>query len=145
MKILVQRVGSASVTVEGRTVGRIDKGILALVGVGVEDTAENAIACARKVRYLRLFQQAEMELKDDVVGTGGAILVISQFTLMASTLKGRRPSFNGAAAGPIAEPLVVVFRSELERLGARTEGGIFGAKMQVALVNDGPMTLMIEL
>ncbi|MFM9034212.1 MAG: D-aminoacyl-tRNA deacylase [Mycobacterium sp.] len=143
MRVLVQRVTSAQVTVEGEVVGEIrpeHQGLLALVGVTHDDTAEMARRLAEKLWGLRILD--EQRCAADV---GAPILVVSQFTLYASTVKGRRPSWNAAAPATLAEPLVAAFAEELRRLGAEVATGVFGAHMQIALVNDGPVTLVLEL
>ena len=144
MKVLLQRVESAAVHVEGKTVGRIGSGLLALVGAEPGDDEARAIAAARKTAHLRIFEDSAGKMNLDIGAVGGAALVVSQFTLLASTRKGRRPSFDGAAAPSVAEPLVEVFAEELERLGLEVERGSFGAHMRVELVNDGPVTLWVE-
>ncbi|MBJ8347492.1 D-aminoacyl-tRNA deacylase [Antrihabitans sp. YC2-6] len=144
MRVLVQRVSAASVTVDGETVGRIDpapgeQGLVALVGVTHTDTRETAAKIAGKLWTLRILDDAR-----SAADTGAPILVVSQFTLYADTAKGRRPSWSAAAPGPIAEPLVAHFAETLRELGAQVETGIFGAHMQVGLVNDGPVTVLLE-
>jgi len=137
----VQRVSQASVTVDGRIVGAIEEpGLLVLVGVTHADTAEQAGKLAAKLWGLRILD-GEKSCSD----LGAPLLVISQFTLYADTSKGRRPSWNNAAPGPVAEPLVTAVTEELRNLGARVETGVFGAGMKVALVNDGPITIIIDL
>jgi D-tyrosyl-tRNA(Tyr) deacylase len=137
----VQRVSQASVTVDGRIVGAIEEpGLLVLVGVTHDDTAEAAKKLAAKLWGLRILD-GEKSCSD----LGAPLLVISQFTLYADTNKGRRPSWNNAAPGPVAEPLVDAVTRELRNLGARVETGVFGADMKVALVNDGPITIIIDL
>ena len=143
MRILVQRVTSASVTVGGDVVGAIapdGPGLLALVGVTHTDDAAKAQRLAEKLWQLRILD--EEKSAGDV---GAPILVVSQFTLYANTAKGRRPTWNAAAPGAVAEPLVTVFAETLRQLGAEVETGVFGADMQVALVNDGPVTVLLEL
>jgi D-aminoacyl-tRNA deacylase len=143
MRILVQRVTSASVAVGGEVVGAIrpdGQGLLALVGITHTDDPAKAQRLAEKLWQLRI-------LDDDKAASdvGAPILVISQFTLYANTAKGRRPTWNAAAPGAVAEPLVAVFADTLRQLGARVETGVFGADMQVELVNDGPVTVLLEL
>lgn len=143
MRVLVQRVSSASVSVDGRVVGEIRperQGLLAFVGVTHSDSADTARRLAEKVWRLRILddEQAAADL-------GAPILAVSQFTLYADTAKGRRPSWNAAAPGPVAEPLVVAFADALRQLGAHVTTGVFGAHMQVALTNDGPVTVLLEL
>lgn len=141
MRAVIQRVREASVTVDGEVVGRIDEpGLCLLVGATHEDTPEQARKLAGKVHGLRI-----LEDERSAEETGAPLLVISQFTLYADTRKGRRPSWGAAAPGEIAEPLVEEVCAELRRRGARVETGVFGAYMQVALVNDGPITLLVEV
>ena len=142
MRILVQRVTSASVTVDGDVVGAIDpdhQGLLALVGVTHDDDVSKAQRLAEKLWQLRILDD-EKSASD----VGAPILVVSQFTLYANTVKGRRPTWNAAAPGAVAEPLVTAFADALRGLGAYVETGVFGADMQVALVNDGPVTVLLE-
>ena len=143
MRVLVQRVLSASVSVDGEVVGEIrppSQGLLALVGVTHTDTAEIARRMADKLWTLRI-----LDGERSAADVGAPVLVISQFTLYANTDKGRRPSWNAAAAGSVAEPLVEVFAAALRTLGADVATGVFGAHMQVASVNDGPVTVMLEM
>jgi len=143
MRVLVQRVLSASVSVGDELVGEIrpsGQGLLALVGVTHSDTDAIARRMAEKLWQLRILD-GELSAAD----TGAPILVISQFTLYANTVKGRRPSWNAAAPGSVAEPLVDIFADALREVGAHVETGVFGADMQVTLVNDGPVTVLLEL
>jgi D-aminoacyl-tRNA deacylase len=143
MRILVQRVRSASVTVAGEVVGTIEpptQGLLALVGVTHDDDAAKATRMAEKLWQLRILDDER-----SAADIGAPILVISQFTLYANTVKGRRPSWNAAAPAGVAEPLVTAFTDALRTLGAQVQTGVFGADMQVALVNDGPITVMLEM
>ena len=131
----------ASVTVDGQVTGAIDEpGLLVLVGVTHDDTKDKARKLAAKLWGLRILHD-EKSCSD----VGAPLLVVSQFTLYADTAKGRRPTWNNAAPGPVAEPFVTAVVNELRALGARVETGVFGADMQVALVNDGPVTVIIEL
>lgn len=140
MRVVVQRAAEASVTVEGEFVGRLPSpGLVVLVGVTHDDTAATADQLADKVWNLRILD-GERSCAD----LGAPLLVVSQFTLYADTRKGRRPSWNNAAPGPFAEPLVTVFAEALRERGAHVETGRFGAYMQVSLVNDGPVTLILE-
>ncbi len=139
MRAVVQRVSSASVSVAGEIVGQIGAGLLVLVGVKSGDGPEQAQALARKIFTLRIL--AGERSAEDV---GAPLLVISQFTLYADTNKGRRPSWNAAAPGAVAEPLVDAFAAYLRELGAQVETGRFGADMQVSLINDGPFTIVID-
>lgn len=140
MRALVQRVSSASVEVDGQTVGAIGVGLLVLVGVTHEDTAADAAALAGKVHGLRVLR-AERSLADT---PEAAALAVSQFTLYGDARKGRRPTWAAAAPGSVAEPLVDAFVAALRQLGTRVETGVFGADMRVHLVNDGPVTLLLE-
>ncbi len=143
MRVLVQRVKSARVTVDGATVGEIagpGQGLLALVGITHTDDAGLAAKMAEKLWRLRILDD-ELAAAD----TGAPILVVSQFTLYANTVKGRRPSWNAAAPRPVAEPLVDAFADALRALGAPVATGVFGADMAVELVNDGPVTVLLEL
>jgi len=137
---VVQRASEASVEVAGAVVGRLAQpGLVVLVGVTHSDTAQTAAVLARKVYHLRILR-GEMSCAD----TGAPLLVISQFTLYADTRKGRRPTWQAAAPGPVAEPLVTAFADALAGLGGAVETGLFGADMQVMLVNDGPVTLILD-
>jgi D-tyrosyl-tRNA(Tyr) deacylase len=141
MRAVVQRVTSASVTVDGEVVGEItEPGLCVLVGATHDDTPERADKLAEKLWGLRILD-GEKSCSD----VGAPLLVISQFTLYADTRKGRRPSWNAAAPGPVAEPLVDAVVAALRRRGARVATGRFGAMMRVSLVNDGPVTLILEL
>jgi D-aminoacyl-tRNA deacylase len=143
MRVLVQRVSSAAVSIGGQVVGAIrpdGQGLLAFVGVTHSDDAEKARWLAEKLWYLRIL--ADERSAADV---NAPILVVSQFTLYADTAKGRRPSWNAAAPAEVAEPLVAVFAEALQGLGAHVQTGVFGANMQVELVNDGPVTVFLEL
>jgi len=141
MRAVAQRVSEASVSVDGAVIGTIDgPGLLVLVGVTHDDTAEKASKLAAKLWGMRILE-GEKSCSD----LGAPLLVVSQFTLYADTSKGRRPSWNNAAPGPVAEPLVDAVVAELRALGATVETGRFGADMKVALVNDGPITIIVEL
>ncbi|MFL6140202.1 MAG: D-aminoacyl-tRNA deacylase [Frankiaceae bacterium] len=141
MRAVVQRVTRASVSVDGEVVGRIDRpGLVVLVGVTHDDTAATARALAGKVHELRILP-GERSAAD----VGAPLLVVSQFTLYADTRKGRRPSWSAAAPGPVAEPLVDEVVAALRERGAEVATGRFGAQMAVELVNDGPMTLVLDL
>ncbi|MGY1786007.1 D-aminoacyl-tRNA deacylase [Geodermatophilus sp. SYSU D00698] len=139
----MSRVSSASVTVDGAVVGEIGTGLLALVGVGRDDDADRARALARKVHELRVFPTGDGARSAGDLGL--PVLVVSQFTLYADTRKGRRPSWDAAAPGDVAEPLVDEVVAELRRRGAGVATGVFGARMAVASVNEGPMTLLLEV
>ncbi|PRC47195.1 D-tyrosyl-tRNA(Tyr) deacylase [Mycobacterium sp. ITM-2017-0098] len=143
MRILVQRVTSARVTVDGETVGEISpraQGLVALVGVTHDDDAAKAQRLAEKLWQLRILDD-EKSASD----VGAPVLVVSQFTLYGNTTKGRRPTWNAAAPGTVAEPLVDAFAMALRNLGAAVQSGVFGAHMKVELVNDGPVTVLLEL
>jgi D-tyrosyl-tRNA(Tyr) deacylase len=139
MRALVQRVGEAAVSVEGREVARIGPGLLVLLGVRRGDTGEQAQRLARKLLALRIFEDGEGRMNSSVGDTGGEVLCVSQFTLYGDARKGNRPSFVDAAPPDEAEPLYEQVRAAL---GA--QGGVFGARMHVSLVNDGPVTLLLE-
>ena len=140
MRALLQRVERAAVRVEARTVGEIGVGLLVLLGVTHDDSPTDAAILAAKVLTLRILRD-ERSLADT---PGAAALVVSQFTLYADTRKGRRPSWSAAAPGPMAAPLVTAFCNELRVRGVPVETGVFGADMQVELINDGPVTLLLE-
>jgi D-tyrosyl-tRNA(Tyr) deacylase len=140
---VVSRVSTAAVTVDGATVSEIGPGLLSLVGVGHDDDVRRAHALARKVHELRIFPGVDGERS--AADLGLPILVVSQFTLYADTRKGRRPSWQDAAPGEIAEPLVDEVVAELRRRGCTVATGVFGARMQVTSVNEGPMTLLLEV
>lgn len=140
MRAVVQRASQASVEVNGTTVGRLPgPGLVVLVGVTHSDTTVTAAALARKVYHLRILRDEK-----SAADLGAPLLVISQFTLYADTRKGRRPTWQAAAPGPVAEPLVTAFADALRELGASVQTGVFGADMQVMLVNDGPVTLILD-
>src|ERR1700733_11527169 len=141
MRAVVQRASQAKVEVDGLAVGRLPApGLVVLVGVTHSDTPETAAALARKIYHLRILRDEK-----SCADTGAPLLVISQFTLYADTRKGRRPTWQAAAPGPVAEPLVDTVVSALRELGARVQTGVFGAHMKVSLVNDGPVTLILEM
>jgi D-tyrosyl-tRNA(Tyr) deacylase len=140
VRAVVQRASQASVTVAGAVVGSLPgPGLVVLVGVTHSDTAQTAAALARKTYHLRI-----LDGERSAADLAAPVLVISQFTLYADTSRGRRPSWLAAAPGPVAEPLVAEFAAALRALGAQVETGVFGAHMEVALVNDGPVTLILE-
>ena len=140
MRAVVQRVTTASVTVDGEVVGEIGPGLLVLVGVTHTDDAATAATLARKVHELRI-----LDGERSAADTGAALLVVSQFTLYGDARKGRRPTWTAAAPGPFAEPLVEAVVAALRARGAPVRTGVFGAAMQVALVNDGPFTVLLEV
>ena len=145
MRAVIQRVLEASVEIEGRTVSRIGCGLLVLLGVEDGDTFEDVSWLSGKVAKLRIFADPEGIMNQSVTDTDGEIIVVSQFTLHASTKKGNRPSFLKSAAPAVSEPLYEQFCAALERETGKPVGrGIFGADMKVALVNDGPVTILID-
>ena len=144
MKAVLQRVKQGSVIVEGNIAAEIGQGLVILLGVGPEDDLAVAQILADKVAHLRIFEDEHDKMNLSVLDVGGAAIVVSQFTLYANTDKGRRPSFNNAAKPKKAEPLVEAFTERLIERGVPTQTGIFGAHMDVALVNDGPVTIVME-
>jgi D-tyrosyl-tRNA(Tyr) deacylase len=145
MKAVVQRVSRASVRVGGRTVGEIGKGLLVLLGAETGDAPETADDAARKVAGLRVFDDAAGKMNLALADVGGAVLAVSQFTLAADLSRGRRPGFERALRGPEAEPLYERFVAALRSAGLTVETGVFGASMDVELVNDGPATFLIDV
>ena len=139
MRAVLQRVSSASVTVDGEVVGRIGAGLLALVAAATTDTVADAERVARKIAELRILPD-----EASVAETGAEVLVISQFTLYGDTRKGRRPSWSGAARGDVAEPLVDRVVAELRGRGLTVATGVFGADMSVTLTNEGPFTVLVD-
>lgn len=144
MKVVLQRTKKASVTVDNEITGSITHGYLLLVGITHEDTMMDVEYCARKVAELRLFEDDEGKMNRSIHEVGGQILSVSQFTLYADTKKGRRPSFTNAAKPDHAKPLWDAFNETLKGHGLHVETGIFGADMDVALINDGPVTIIVE-
>ena len=144
MKVVLQRTKKASVTVDNEVTGSITHGYMLLVGITHEDTMVDVEYCARKVAELRLFEDEEGKMNLSIHEVGGQILSVSQFTLYADTKKGRRPSFTNASRPEHAKPLWDAFNEALKGHGLHVETGIFGADMDVALVNDGPVTIIIE-
>jgi D-tyrosyl-tRNA(Tyr) deacylase len=140
MRAVVQRVTAAAVEVDGVRIAAIGRGLVALVGVTHGDTAADAATLARKIAGLRILRD-EAAVADT---PDAAVLVVSQFTLYGDTRKGRRPSWSAAAPGPVAEPLVAAVVAELRMIGIRVETGVFGADMRVSLMNDGPVTVLLE-
>lgn len=145
MRLLIQRVKHASVAIDGEVRSRIGAGVLALVGVGNDDGAEDVEYLAGKLVRLRIFDDEAGVMNLDVVQTGGEVLVVSQFTLQASTRKGNRPSYIHAAPEAVSQPLYEQFAARVaELLGREVATGQFGADMQVELVNDGPVTIWMD-
>lgn len=144
MRVVLQRSKAASVTVDGQITGAIDGGYVLLVGITHTDTEEDVAYVAKKIADLRLFEDADGKMNHSILEHGGAILSVSQFTLYADTKKGKRPSFTQAARPELAKPLWDKFNDCLRGHGLQVETGIFGAMMDVALVNDGPVTIIVE-
>jgi D-aminoacyl-tRNA deacylase len=144
MRAVIQRVTRACVRVEGRGVGEIGAGLLVLLGVGREDTAEDARYLAEKTITLRIFDDEGGRMNRSVVEAGGALLVVSQFTLYGDVRRGRRPSWTDSAAPEIAEPLYELFVAEVRRRVERVETGSFRRMMEVELINDGPVTILLD-
>jgi D-tyrosyl-tRNA(Tyr) deacylase len=146
MRAVVQRVSSASVRVGGETVGACGRGLLVLLGVGHEDTAETAVRLAAKIARLRIFENDDGRFDRSLLDIGGEALVVSQFTLLADSRrqKGTRPDFSKAAGPEVAGPLYERFCEALREAGVPVETGVFGARMQVELVNDGPVTIVLD-
>ncbi len=132
-------------TVRGQVIGEVRRGILVLAAVGLDDTGETAAKAARKIAELRIFNDMDGRMNRSVTDINGEVLLVSQFTLLADTSKGRRPSFVKSAPSEDAEPLIQELADELRSLGLKVEQGRFGADMQVSLVNDGPVTLILEV
>ena len=144
MRLLLQRVTRASVTVDGEVIGRIGPGLMVLIGVGHDDDEARADALAGRVADLRIFRDVEGKTNLSLIDVGGSALVISQFTLYGDTRKGRRPSFLDAGPPALGEALYERFADALADRGVPVERGIFGAEMEVELINDGPMTIWLD-
>ena len=144
MRCVVQRVTRASVTVDGELVGKIGEGFMVLVGVAEGDTEADAAYCASKISGLRVFEDAEDKMNLSLADVGGQVLLVSQFTLLGDARRGRRPSFIWAARPELAEPLFLRLKSLLEETGLTVETGRFRTHMQVELVNDGPVTILLD-
>jgi len=145
MRAVIQRVSEASVTVEGKVTGAIGRGLLVLLGVGHADTEAVAQALAAKIAKLRIFEDAQGKMNLSVQDVGGSVLAVSQFTLLADTRKGNRPSFTDAAPPDAANAIYEAFSAAVVALGIHVEKGVFGAHMNVRLVNDGPVTIVMEM
>lgn len=145
MKIVIQRVNKAEVKVENKSVGKISKGLLVLLGIASDDTEETILKAAQKITKLRIFQDDDEKMNFSLTDISGSMLVISQFTLLADTKKGNRPSFIKAAKPEFAEPLYEKFCSAVKSFGIHVEKGIFGADMKVSLINDGPVTIVLDI
>jgi len=145
VRAVVQRVSSASVSVDGAVLGTAARGLVVLVGIAADDGVEQAERLASKVARLRVFEDDEGRLDRSLVDVGGHALVVSQFTLLADTRKGTRPSFTAAASASEAEPLYERFCDALRELGVPVQTGVFGARMHVSLVNEGPVTIVLDV
>jgi D-tyrosyl-tRNA(Tyr) deacylase len=144
MRAVIQRVSAASVAIEEQIVGQIGVGVLVLLGIARDDSSSEATLLAEKIAAMRIFPDDQGRFNRSAIEIGGAALVVSQFTLYADTRRGRRPSFSAAAPPELAAPLVEVFVIALRQQGLTVATGVFGAHMQVALVNDGPVTIMLD-
>lgn len=144
MRAVIQRVSQASVTIDEQVIGKIDKGYMILLGIHEEDTQEDADYLIRKIPLLRIFEDAEGKMNQTIQDVNGSILSVSQFTLYADTKKGNRPSFIKAARPETAIPLYEYFNEGLRQQGLTVETGEFGGDMDVALVNDGPVTIIFD-
>ena len=144
MRAVVQRVSEAAVSVAGETIGRIGSGLVVLVGVGQADTGDDVAAISAKLAALRVFRDDDGKMNRSIADVAGECLIISQFTLLGDVKKGRRPSFAGAAPPELAQPLVAELAAQLRAQGIAVREGSFGAVMQVSLINDGPVTIVID-
>lgn len=144
MKAILQRVQSASVVVDHQTVASIGSGLVILLGIGPLDNMQTVTAMAKKCCALRIFSDENEKMNLSVADVSGEVIVVSQFTLYADTRRGLRPSFTEAAPPDVAEPLVEFFVDQIRQAGIKTQQGVFGAHMQVELVNDGPVTIILE-
>ncbi|HKS30404.1 MAG TPA: D-aminoacyl-tRNA deacylase [Pyrinomonadaceae bacterium] len=144
MRAVLQRVTRASVRVEGETVGEIEKGLVILLGIAQDDTEQDALYLVEKIINLRIFEDDEGRMNLSVLDTGGALLVVSQFTLYGDTRRGRRPSWIAAALPQVAEPLYEFFVREVSKSVRRVATGEFRRMMEVELVNDGPVTILLD-
>jgi len=144
MRAVIQRVSRAQVRVDSAPVGSIGPGLLVLLGIGQQDGPEEARLLAEKIAHLRIFSDADGKFHLSAVDVGGSVLVVSQFTLFADTRRGRRPGFTDAAPPEMAEPLIERFMDEVRSRGLAVAGGRFGAHMEVELVNDGPVTIVLD-
>jgi D-aminoacyl-tRNA deacylase len=145
MRAVIQRVNYGQVVVEGKTTAKIEKGLVILLGIGPDDDAAKTAILAKKIAQLRIFEDDQDKMNLSLLDIHGQAIVVSQFTLYADVRKGNRPSFTDAAKPDLASPLVDQFVAELVKLGIPTQTGVFGAHMKVALENDGPVTINIEI
>ena len=145
MRAVIQRVSKASVSVDGETTGAIGTGLLVLAGVAADDTERDAEVLAGKIVRLRIFPDEDHKMNRSIADAGGSVLLVSQFTLLADVRKGRRPAFTAAAPPQAAEQLLDVLAVSIEAEGVAVEHGRFGAMMDVSLVNDGPVTIIIDV
>jgi D-aminoacyl-tRNA deacylase len=145
LRAVVQRVSSARVIVAGETSGEIGPGLCVLLGVARDDGADDAERLAGRIARLRIFENEEGRFDRSLLDVGGEAFVVSQFTLIADTAKGNRPSFTDAASPELAEPLYERFRDALRDLGVPVQSGVFGARMEVSIVNDGPVTVVLDV
>lgn len=144
MRLIIQRVKKASVTVSDQTVGSCGRGYLVLVGIGQGDTPADVLYCADKTAGLRIFEDENGKMNLSILDIGGEVLAISQFTLYGDVRKGKRPSFTDSASPETAKELYELYVDKLRETGISTQTGVFGADMQVELLNDGPVTIMID-
>lgn len=144
MRVLLQRVTHASVTVEGQIIGEIGHGLLILLGIGHGDSELQIKTLSEKIVHLRIFEDDEGKMNRSLLDIGGEVLVVSQFTLYADARRGRRPGYTDAAPPKLAEPLVERFKEAISSYGVTVAGGVFGAYMQVELINDGPVTIWLD-
>lgn len=144
MRVVIQRVSESSVRVDGKTVGEISAGFMLLIGIDEEDETIDADWLVQKILNLRVFGDEEGKLNRSIIDINGEILCISQFTLIADYKKGNRPSFIKAAKPDKAVPIFEYFKNEISKSGLKTESGIFGADMKVSLINDGPVTILMD-
>ena len=145
MKAVIQRVIQASVEVDGKIIAKVGQGLLILLGISSGDDSGTSAQLAGKTAQLRIFEDADEKMNLSLLDIGGEALVVSQFTLYADTSRGRSPSFIGAAQPDQAAPLVMEFAEQLRKYGVLTQAGEFGADMKVSLVNDGPVTIILEI
>ena len=144
MRVVIQRVKEASVSVDGKLVSSINKGLMVLIGVTQNDTEADAEFIAQKIVNARIFTDSEDKMNLSLEDINGEVLLVSQFTLYGDIRKGRRPSFTSAANGEISEPLYELVAKKIQDMGFTVKKGIFGADMQVSLINDGPVTILLE-